>query len=64
MALAHELTSPNGGASPSLSLAEARLHLHREQYHKALACLDTAIQMDLQVCCNVNSPKSISPAKE
>lgn len=48
MALAHELTSSNGGASPSLSLAEARLHLHREEYHKALACLDTAIQMDLQ----------------
>ena len=49
MALAHELTSPEGGLLPQFHIAEARLHLHRQCYQQAEECLRKAIELDIQV---------------
>ena len=49
MALAHELTHPEGGPSPLYHVAEGRLYMHREQYDKAQESLTKAITMDIQV---------------
>ena len=49
MALAHELTHPEGGPSPLYHVAEGRLYIHREQYDKAQESLTKAITMDIQV---------------
>lgn len=49
MALAHELTHPQGGPSPLYHTAEARLYMHKEQYNKAEDSLRKAITEDFQV---------------
>ena len=49
MALAHELTHPEGGPSPLYHVAEGRLYMHREQYDKAQERLTKTITMDIQV---------------
>ena len=49
MALAHELTNPEGGPSTQFHIAEARLHLHRKCYQQAEVCLRKAITSDVQV---------------
>ena len=49
MALAHELTTPEGGPSTQFHIAEARLHLHRRCYEQAEKCLKKAITLDVQV---------------
>ena len=53
MALAHELTSSTstrGGAksTPAYLVTEARLHMHREKYQEAKACLKKALTIDIQ----------------
>ena len=49
MALAHELTHPQGGPSSLYHTAEARLYMHKEQYSKAEDSLRKAITEDFQV---------------
>ena len=58
MALAHELTHPQGGPSPLYYTAEARLYMHKEQYSKAEESLKKAIAEDFQVHVALSSPSS------
>lgn len=53
MALAHELTGGGGARgmakeNPAYLVAEARLHMHREMYGEAKACLKKALMIDIQ----------------
>ena len=51
MALAHELTSRKGGGArccPTYQVAEARLHMEREDFDEAKKCLKKALMADIQ----------------
>lgn len=54
MALAHELVSASGTGekgeakiNPAYLVTEARLHMHRQMYEDAKACLKKALQVDI-----------------
>ena len=49
MALAHEVAGCEGELSPQFHVAEARLHMHREDYDRAAHSLRKAIALDYQV---------------
>ena len=49
MALAHVLASPHP-TQLLYYILEARLHMHKDEYSKALESLEAALHLDVQVC--------------